>query len=61
MPLEYTSDMQQVDETYRAGTPEDWKWPLRRVDRWGVSDPPSPRVKRAQSLFGFTPEGYRLD
>lgn len=60
MPLEYTAEMEQVDETYRAGMPADWKWPPRRVDRWGVSDPPSRRVQRAQSLFRFTPDGYRL-
>jgi catechol 2,3-dioxygenase-like lactoylglutathione lyase family enzyme len=60
LPLEYTAEMEQVDETYRTGTPADWKWPPRRVDRWGVSDPPSRRVLRAQSLFLFTPDGYRM-
>jgi catechol 2,3-dioxygenase len=60
MPLEYTSDMQQVDDSYPTGTPADWKWPPRRVDRWGLSDPPSRRVLRAQSLFRFTRDGYRL-
>jgi catechol 2,3-dioxygenase len=60
MPLEYTSEMQQVDDGYRTGMPADWKWPPGRVDRWGVSDPPSARVKRAQALFRFTEDGYRL-
>lgn len=60
MPLEYTSEMQQVDERYRTGTPADWQWPPRRVDRWGVSDPPSRRVVRAQSLFRFPSGGFRL-
>lgn len=60
MPLEYTSEMQQVDESYPTGTPADWQWPPRRVDRWGVSDPPSRRVLRAQSLFRFEPGAFRL-
>jgi catechol 2,3-dioxygenase len=60
MPLEYTAEMQQVDADYRTGTPADWKWPARRIDRWGVSDPPSRRVVRAQSLIRFTPDGDRL-
>lgn len=60
MPLEYTSEMQQVDEGYRTGMPADWKWPPGRVDRWGVSDPPSARVERAQSLFRFVADGHRL-
>jgi catechol 2,3-dioxygenase len=60
MPLEYTAEMLQVDASYRTGTPADWTWPPRRVDHWGVSDPPSRRVVRAQSLFRFTPDGYRL-
>jgi len=61
MPIEYTSEMQQVDDGYRPGSPADWKWPPRRVDRWGLSDPPTRRVLRAQSLFRFTPDAYRLD
>jgi catechol 2,3-dioxygenase len=61
VPLEYTSEMQQVEASYRSGGPADWTWPPRRVDRWGLSDPPSARVKRAQTLVHFTAEGYRLD
>jgi len=60
MPLEYTSEMQQVDETYRTGMPSDWVWPPRRLDRWGVSDFPSARVHRAQTLFRFSADGYRI-
>jgi catechol 2,3-dioxygenase len=60
-PLEYTAEMQQVDHTYRAGTPADWKWPPGRVDQWGIVPGPSARVKRAQRLFRFSDDGYRLD
>lgn len=60
-PLEYTAEMQQVDDGYRAGGPGDWKWPPGRVDQWGITPGPSARVKRAQRLFRFTEDGHRLD
>ena len=60
-PLEYTAEMLQVDESYRTGGPGDWTWPPGRVDHWGVMAGPSERVKRAQRLFGFTADGFRLE
>ena len=60
MPLEYTSDMQQVGEDHRPRKPEEWSWPPGRVDHWGLTPGPSARVKRAQTLFRCSPEGYRL-
>lgn len=60
MPLEYTSSMQQVDEAHRPRKPEEWAWPPGRVDHWGITPGPSARVKRAQTLFRCSPEGYRL-
>ena len=61
LPLEYTSSMQQVDEEHRPRKPEDWTWPPGRVDHWGITPGPSARVKRAQTLFRCSPEGYRLE
>ncbi len=61
LPLEYTAEMQQVDDSHRARMPEDWTWPPGRVDQWGLTPGPSPRVKQAQSLTGFTDDGHRLD
>lgn len=52
--IEYTADVQQVDDSYVAGGPEDWKWPPGRFDQWGVSNPPSDRIKRAQRRITFT-------
>lgn len=60
IPIEYTGEMQQIDDSYRTGKPEDWKWPPHRVDRWGVSDPPSERVHKAGLLYRFTPDGWRI-
>ena len=51
--IEYTCDVQQIDDSYKTGSPEDWKWPPGRVDQWGISAPPSPRLKQAQKQIGF--------
>jgi catechol 2,3-dioxygenase-like lactoylglutathione lyase family enzyme len=51
--IEYTADVEQVDETYKVGMPTDWKWPTGRVDQWGISAPPSAKLKEAQKLVKF--------
>jgi catechol 2,3-dioxygenase-like lactoylglutathione lyase family enzyme len=60
-PLEYTSEMQQVDADHLPKKPEDWRWPPGRVDQWGIVAGPSARVKRAQRLFRFSDDGHNLD
>lgn len=51
--IEYTAEVEQVDAGYVAGKPEDWKWLPGRVDHWGISAPPSPRLKEAQTKIRF--------
>lgn len=53
--IEYTAEVEQIDDSYRAGTPGDWTWPPGRVDQWGISAPPSPRLKQAQRDVLFAP------
>ncbi len=53
--IEYTADVQQVDEHYIARGPADWKWPPGRVDQWGISPPPGPELKEAQRRVLFVP------
>ncbi len=60
LPLEYTAEMQQVDDGYRMRRPEDWTWPPGRLDHWGITPGPSARVKQAQSFYGFTADGWKL-
>jgi len=55
--IEYTAEVQQIDEHYNARGPDDWKWPSGRVDHWGISAPPSPRLKEAQRVVRFAPAG----
>jgi catechol 2,3-dioxygenase len=51
--IEYTSEIEQIDDTYKVGSPDDWKWPPGRVDHWGISAPPSARLKEAQRQIFF--------
>lgn len=51
--IEYTAEVQQVDDSYRARGPSEWKWPPGRVDQWGISTPPSDRLKVAQRAVQF--------
>lgn len=51
--IEYTGEVEQVDDSYPVGQPDDWKWPPGRFDRWGVTNPPSDRIKVAQEKIQF--------
>jgi catechol 2,3-dioxygenase len=51
--VEYTAEVEQVDDSYVVGYPEDWKWPAGRVDQWGISQPPSGKLKEAQRKINF--------
>ena len=51
--MEYTAEVQRVDDSYRVGTPEDWKWPPNRIDHWGVSTRDHARLGEAERTFRF--------
>ncbi|WP_213954004.1 VOC family protein [Variovorax sp. dw_954] len=53
--IEYTAEVEQIDDSYVAGGPADWTWPPGRVDQWGISQPPSVRLKEAQRQVFFIP------
>ncbi|MBA4329348.1 MAG: glyoxalase [Polaromonas sp.] len=53
--IEYTADVQQIDDSYPVGRPDNWTWPPGRVDQWGISAPPSARLKEAQRAVFFVP------
>jgi catechol 2,3-dioxygenase-like lactoylglutathione lyase family enzyme len=55
--VEYTAEVQEVDDTYRVGTPDDWKWPPNRIDHWGVSTRDTERLGAAERTFRFRAEG----
>ncbi len=53
--IEYTAEVEQIDDSHRVGGPSDWTWPPGRVDQWGISAPPSDRLKQAQRAVRFAP------
>ena len=59
-PIEYTAETLQVGDDHEPKGPDFWKWPPGRLDRWGVTGPPSPRFQRIQRLIRFTEDGWRL-
>jgi catechol 2,3-dioxygenase len=59
LPIEYTAEVEQIDETYVPHGPDYWEWPPNRTDRWGITAAPSQRMKRIQQLYRFSDE-YRI-
>ncbi len=53
--IEYTAEVEQIDDRYVPRGPSDWTWPPGRVDQWGISAPPSARLKQAQRTVFFAP------
>jgi catechol 2,3-dioxygenase-like lactoylglutathione lyase family enzyme len=51
--IEYTAEVEQIDASYRPRGPHEWTWPPGRVDQWGISAPPSARLKEAQRAVRF--------
>ena len=51
--VEYTAEVSEVDENYKVGTPEDWKWPPGRIDHWGISKKDTARTTAAEKVFRF--------
>lgn len=53
--IEYTAEVEQIDDSYEVRGPAQWAWPPGRVDQWGISPPPSARLKEAQRAVLFAP------
>ena len=51
--IEYTAEVEKVDQSYRVREPGDWAYPPGHSDLWGATPPPSARMKAAQSKIGF--------
>jgi catechol 2,3-dioxygenase len=60
LPLEYTAEVEQVDDSYVPRGPDYWRFPPGRSDQWGVTGPRSARLLRLWTMFGFSADGYKL-
>ena len=49
--IEYTAELQQVDDSYETGTPAQWSRPENRMDQWGFSDPPSDAMNNSHGTL----------
>jgi catechol 2,3-dioxygenase len=54
--IEYTAEVEQVDDSYVSHGPDFWKWPPGRLDQWGISQPPTATLKEAQKRVFFAPQ-----
>ena len=51
--IEYTAQIEQVDDNSPVRTPKDWAYPPGHSDLWGATLPPSDRMKAAQKKIEF--------
>ena len=51
--IEYTAEIEQVDDETPVRTPADWTYPAGHSDLWGATAPPSDRMKAAQKKIRF--------
>ncbi|MDA9509170.1 glyoxalase [Bradyrhizobium sp. CCBAU 11386] len=56
--IEYTAEVLQVDDSYRAKGPAEWVWPPGRTDQWGIAPPKSEACKAAQLAVLFDAGGH---
>jgi len=53
--IEYTAEVEEVDESYKVGGPQDWQWPPGRIDHWGVSSKDMERIGPAERAYRWSP------
>ncbi|MEC3911833.1 VOC family protein [Sphingobium sp. CR2-8] len=49
--IEFSTAVEKVPDDYRAGSPEDWTWPEKRIDQWGMSDKDFGGLRAAEEKF----------
>jgi catechol-2,3-dioxygenase len=57
--IEYTAEVEKVDQNYRVREPREWAYPPGHSDLWGATPPPSPRMKAAQKKIEFAAGLFR--
>jgi catechol 2,3-dioxygenase-like lactoylglutathione lyase family enzyme len=53
--VEYTAEVQRVDDSYKTGTPESWQWPPGRTDHWGIAERDNARLAASGETFAYRP------
>jgi hypothetical protein len=52
--IEYTAEVEQIDDSYQPGQPGDWTWPPGRIDQWGIGQSPTDQLRQAQRAVLFS-------
>jgi catechol 2,3-dioxygenase-like lactoylglutathione lyase family enzyme len=60
LPIEYTAEVDQVDDGYVPRGPDHWRFPPGRSDQWGITGPRSARLLRLWTMWRFSEDGWRL-
>jgi catechol 2,3-dioxygenase len=60
LPIEYTAEVMQVDDSYVVRGPDYWRFPPGRSDQWGVTAPRSARLLRLWTMWRFSDDGWRI-
>jgi len=51
--IEFTSEIERVDDSYVTGTPDDWKWPPKRTDHWGIAVRDDSKLMASSQTFHY--------
>jgi len=54
--VEYTAEVEQVDDSYKTGTPEEWAERRKKNDMWGTAGAPSPLMRQCMHGDPAAPE-----
>lgn len=54
--IEYSTAVEKVGEDHSVGEPDDWAWPEKRIDQWGISDKDLAGLRAAELRFCFKRE-----
>ncbi|MDT7532779.1 VOC family protein [Sphingobium sp. SA2] len=49
--IEFSTAVNKVSDDYPVGAPEDWTWPARRIDQWGISTKDFDGLRAAEEKF----------
>jgi 2,3-dihydroxy-p-cumate/2,3-dihydroxybenzoate 3,4-dioxygenase len=53
--IEYTAEVQRVDDSYPTGSPDSWKWPPGRTDHWGIASRDNDQLAASGDTFPYRP------
>jgi len=51
--MEYTAEIERVDDSYRTGAPDSWRWPPGRNDHWGIASRDDEKLAASGNVFPY--------